>query len=738
MNLQKNGHKQMPEKVYSESLKNNPGDLAFSIICSIFFFSLFAGHYSKNFQVLQALNLIKYGIIPVFSFCIYRYYKTGSKAIFYPLILSLLATWFSGFDFAYHWDSVQHVVRAKYYLTHAYSSVGERHSFLYLIWGGFYRLFGESESITHLINMFLGLCGVFGIYAIAKDLYGDFAGFLAFLISFTFPAFFVVNKWAYLDMPFTSFVIITFFFLFKYLNTGSDRFFYLSLLFAFISFGTKDPGLVLFPAIFLSLIVYGRMSKKAFISIAIIFLISILYYFKVMYYSKIMAEFSIITPLRFGTDSVIIWAGFLTHEIAQYIYSGILILSVFAFLKLEEKSKFPLYSLMSVQVLLLIISEMYPSQQVFSFPLLPSGNYIPYYILLGLSILCVLISLGLKQAKINAGKKEIVMLLWIAAFSSFFIINGRVLEYSTKPTLDLIVLDFRYLMPAFPALIILFSSGISRILKTNYSEKARFIVIFIVALTIIFNFITATNLAFYYANSANVRVDGYNELSRQNPELVYTHWPFYYGDGYDIGKLTWKEDGIQIEDIHSNYFDSPSNSTFLLFDTFFYFPEKLVNFKSEKIEAKTYLLSPFTPSIAQELVNTVYIKERQQGSIVLGDGFYNVEYWDNIPTRWIRSNASFYIYSHEDSNTILSLQAESFRYNRTLEIYVNGNSVSKNVVPPTSFQQIESNVTLKKGMNFVSLNVPEGSGKPEEVSGSEEKDQRELSIAIQEIKLKST
>lgn len=744
LNLQKRGLKQRSEKrahrnKYPENYQNsslNILDIVVTTICSLFFIFLFAGHYFKNFQELQTFNYLKYAIILIFSFCIYRYYKTRSKAIFFILLFALTVTWFSGSGFAYHWDAVQHVFRAKYYLTHSYFSVGERHSFIYLLWGAFYRIFGESENLTHLINMFLGICGIFGIYAIVKELYGDFAGFLALLVSFTFPVFFVVNKWAYLDMPFTSAVIITFFFLFKYLNTQQDRFFYLSLLFAFLAYGIKDPGLVLFPVIFLTLAIYSRLNKKTVISIVIMGLISIVYYFRVMYYSKIMSEFSIITPLKFGTDSFLIWAGFLTHEMAQYIYSGILFLSVFAFLKIKEGNKFLLSALLAVQVIFLVIAEVYPTAFLFQYPLFPYGHYLPYYILLGLSVLLIIISIALKQAEIKISKKEAVLLIWLAAFTSFFIINGRVLDYGSKLTLESIVLDFRYLMPAFPALIILFCAGILKILEMDFPEKAKFLITFVVALTLIFNFITATNLTFYYSNFSNSHTEGYEELSRQNPELVYTHWPFYHGEGYNLGRLTWKENNIQSKDIYSPDLNAATNNTYFLFDTYFYPSDKLLNFEEKKLEATTFLLSPLFSSVIQKPVTSVYIEKLKRGSILLGEGFYNAEYLEGKPIRWMGDNSSFYIYSDKDLHTTLYFETQSFSHKRTLDMYVNGNSVSSTPIFPGSFNRIETAVALKKGVNYVYLAVPEGSDKPAAFS-IPEGDSRALSLAFQEIKLKS-
>jgi hypothetical protein len=454
-----------------------------------------------------------------------------------------------------------------------------------------------------------------------------------------------------------------------------------------------------------------------------------------MYYSKIMDDFSIITPLTFGTDVIMIWAGFLKQEISQYIYSGILFLSVFAFLRPEGKNKPLLYSLLAIQVLLLIISEVYPSKSFFWFPLIPLDNYLPYCILLGVLICLILLSMGICKTRAEINKSEAVMLIWIASFTAFFIINGKIYDYGLKPLIDIASLDYRYLMPAFPALIILYSSGVSKMLRLDYSEKTKFIIILVVAVTLIFNFITATNLTFYYANSGNARLEGYQYLSEQNPEVVYTHWPFHYGDGYNIGRFAWERDNITVRNIESDHFDTSADRIFLLFDTYFYSPEKLINSNTEKIEAKAFILNPFSTSVSEETVNSVYVVEVEKRSVVFADGFYDVEYWDDKPTRWMKSNSTFYLYADKDMNTTLSIQAESFYREKTLEIYVNGDLVSRNNVPMNYFANLASDVSVKKGMNTVNLIIPEGSDKPCDVSELNKEDTRDLGVAIQDIKL---
>lgn len=113
-------------------------------------------------------------------------------------------------------------------------------------------------------------------------------------------------------------------------------------------------------------------------------------------------------------------------------------------------------------------------------------------------------------------------------------------------------------------------------------------------------------------------------------------------------------------------------------------------------------------------------------------GFYEIESWSGVSSRWMQENAAIHINSSENSNATLSLNALSFYRNRTLEIYSGDNLVMRENVP-TSFMNVSVPVTLKEGLNILRLHVPEGCERPCDIKELNNPDSRCLCIAVQNI-----
>jgi hypothetical protein len=168
-------------------------------------------------------------------------------------------------------------------------------------------------------------------------------------------------------------------------------------------------------------------------------------------------------------------------------------------------------------------------------------------------------------------------------------------------------------------------------------------------------------------------------------------------------RFAWKKDNIIIRDINmstksinSNSVNGSEDRAFLLFDTYFYSPDELIHINSKKIEAKTYVLNPLFPSVTEQIVNSVYTAKLERGSIILGDGFYKVEDLENKSLRWMKDDSTLDLYSDANLNATLNMKFMSFHRARTLCIYVNGDTISSNVIP-TSFVNVKVPVSLKKG-----------------------------------------
>lgn len=116
------------------------------------------------------------------------------------------------------------------------------------------------------------------------------------------------------------------------------------------------------------------------------------------------------------------------------------------------------------------------------------------------------------------------------------------------------------------------------------------------------------------------------------------------------------------------------------------------------------------------------------------DGLHRLEYWDGIPTQWASNNATFNLYSNDDCIADLSFTTYSFYRPRTLEISANGHILQETTVP-RGFVNISIPVQLHKGENIIKLHVPEGSERPCDIPELENRDTRELSVAVQNVTL---
>lgn len=117
---------------------------------------------------------------------------------------------------------------------------------------------------------------------------------------------------------------------------------------------------------------------------------------------------------------------------------------------------------------------------------------------------------------------------------------------------------------------------------------------------------------------------------------------------------------------------------------------------------------------------------------ILDDGWYTLEKWDGVPTRWISSNSSLIIYSDENCNAKLSFHAISFHLTRNLSVY-NGDSIISTVKVPSEFTILEIPLKLHRGENLITFHALNGSERPCDIPVMNNIDSRNLSVAIQNI-----
>lgn len=125
-------------------------------------------------------------------------------------------------------------------------------------------------------------------------------------------------------------------------------------------------------------------------------------------------------------------------------------------------------------------------------------------------------------------------------------------------------------------------------------------------------------------------------------------------------------------------------------------------------------------------------KEQIKSFMVLGEGWHNIENWNGNATRWMKEESTLLVYSDVNRLATLRFQTMSFYRPRTLEIYVDDLEQLQEVIP-TKFINVEAQIPLKIGTNYIKLYVPEGCDKPSDIPIMSSKDSSCLSLAFQNV-----
>lgn len=127
------------------------------------------------------------------------------------------------------------------------------------------------------------------------------------------------------------------------------------------------------------------------------------------------------------------------------------------------------------------------------------------------------------------------------------------------------------------------------------------------------------------------------------------------------------------------------------------------------------------------------LNERKRKSAVeYSSDFYDPENWSGRTTRWMKNNASFFIYSDRNCTALLSLNALSYNSSRTL-VVSSENSQTARMTIPTDLVDVSGLVNLNRGANVINLSVLEACERPIDTPNLRNYDQRCLSLAIQNI-----
>ncbi|TVR53944.1 MAG: hypothetical protein EA425_02765 [Puniceicoccaceae bacterium] len=117
----------------------------------------------------------------------------------------------------------------------------------------------------------------------------------------------------------------------------------------------------------------------------------------------------------------------------------------------------------------------------------------------------------------------------------------------------------------------------------------------------------------------------------------------------------------------------------------------------------------------------------------LGAGWYELELWDGIPTRWMENEAEVVVYLEEPMRVILELSAESFGGPNLLVIEAGGHEAASFELEP-HFTTHRMELELPEGESVLSLRLPQGGRRPADVL-DDSADTRILGAAVRHLQI---
>ena len=147
--------------------------------------------------------------------------------------------------------------------------------------------------------------------------------------------------------------------------------------------------------------------------------------------------------------------------------------------------------------------------------------------------------------------------------------------------------------------------------------------------------------------------------------------------------------------------------------------------------------NPTLPIFYEDETLVVYTQTKtNKNSLFMscGPGWYWIENWTGTPTRWMSRDASVMVYSDNERATWLNFTATSFAKERNISISVNTQSAGSYQVA-THFVNVSVPITIRQGMNYLSIVSSEGCDHPVDTALYKSADTRCLSIAVQNISI---
>lgn len=117
--------------------------------------------------------------------------------------------------------------------------------------------------------------------------------------------------------------------------------------------------------------------------------------------------------------------------------------------------------------------------------------------------------------------------------------------------------------------------------------------------------------------------------------------------------------------------------------------------------------------------------------IIFLNGWYELENWNNVPSRWMENSGIIKIYSSEEKSDIITFAVTPFYKPREFQIYHNDRLLTKQIIP--SRKEMTQKVILEEGDNTIQFYTPDGCQRPIDIPELNLADSRCLSFALQNI-----
>lgn len=165
-------------------------------------------------------------------------------------------------------------------------------------------------------------------------------------------------------------------------------------------------------------------------------------------------------------------------------------------------------------------------------------------------------------------------------------------------------------------------------------------------------------------------------------------------------------------------------------------PERLWDWKDTQIR-RTFLAGPVTPGLMYKLNRILEYKDiiDYDNNALECCGWYSLEYWNKIPTRWTSNNATIKTYYSDEKVINLSFNTISFNIPRSIQIYLNDKIIYRQNIYSDQMQKLEIRTKFEKGYNKIRFYSSDTCQRPVDISGLNNEDVRCLSFAFQYIEL---